>query len=232
MRTWGRWWIKWNWMAFQDQPQATSGSLAFGGMWTTETKCDILTFKQARRHWFLTQERLIDCLEIVFLCYPNEDMWIFQNFAATPFVFLSAKYTRTTKPNDAVYVWLENVSSGGFEVCIREFSPFDGKHQDTVVVCIILPSEYHHRHHHLYDNNHHHYCHYYSYPSPPLSSLHHHHIRVTDNQHYHHQHFQYPFNIIIFVTILIVVFIILMYFLLLWKGLFCFSITKEQVTEV
>ena len=91
-------------------------------------------------------------------------MWIFQNFAATPFVFLSAKYTRTTKPNDAVYVWLENVSSGGFEVCIREFSPFDGKHQDTVVVCIILPSEYHHRHHHLYDNNHHHYCHYYSYP--------------------------------------------------------------------
>ena len=130
-------------------------------------------------------------------------------------MFVSAKYTRTTKPNDAVYVWLENVSSGGFEVCIREFSPFDGKHQDTVVVCIFLPSEYHHRHHHLYDNNHHHYCHYYSYPYPRLSSLNHHHIRVTDNQHYHRQHFQYPFNIIIFVTILIVVFIILMYFLLL-----------------
>ena len=59
-----------------------------------------------------------------------------------------------------------------------------------------------------------------------LSSLQHHHIHVIDNQHYHLQHFQYPFNIIIFVTVLIVVFIILMYFLLLWKGLFCFSITK------
>ena len=39
-----------NWMAFQDQPQVTSGSLTFGEMWTTETKCDIVTFKQVRRH--------------------------------------------------------------------------------------------------------------------------------------------------------------------------------------
>ena len=113
-----------------------------------------------------------------------------------------------------MFGWRMSVPDG-FEMCIREFSPFDGKHQNTVGVCIFLPSEYHHRHHHLYDNNHHHYCHYYSYPSPRLSSLNHHHIRVTDNQHYHRQHFQYPFNIIIFVTILIVVFIILMYFLLL-----------------
>lgn len=49
-------------------------------------------------------------------------------------MFVSVKYTRNTKPNDAMYVWLENVNSGGFEVCIREFLPFDGKHQDTVVV--------------------------------------------------------------------------------------------------
>jgi len=33
-----------------------------------------------------------------------------------------------------MYVWLENVNSGSFEVCIREFLPFDGKHQDTIVV--------------------------------------------------------------------------------------------------
>ena len=49
-------------------------------------------------------------------------------------MFVSAKYTRSTKPDDAMYVWLENVNSGGFEVCIREFLPFDGKHQDTIVV--------------------------------------------------------------------------------------------------
>ena len=49
-------------------------------------------------------------------------------------MFVSARYTRDTKPNDAMYVWLENVNSKSFEVCIREFLPFDGKHQDTTVV--------------------------------------------------------------------------------------------------
>ena len=49
-------------------------------------------------------------------------------------MFATAKYTRSTKPNDAMYLWLENVDSGGFEVCMREFLAFDGKHQDTIVV--------------------------------------------------------------------------------------------------
>ena len=49
-------------------------------------------------------------------------------------MFATAKYTRDTKPDDAMYVWLENVNSGGFEVCIREFLSFDGKHRDTIVV--------------------------------------------------------------------------------------------------
>ena len=49
-------------------------------------------------------------------------------------MFVSAKYTRDTMPDDAMYVWLENVNSRSFEVCIREFLPFDGKHQDTTVV--------------------------------------------------------------------------------------------------
>jgi len=58
----------------------------------------------------------------------------FQNFGGRPSVFVSTKYTRDTKSKDAMYVWLENVNSGSFEVCIREFLPFDGKHQDTIVV--------------------------------------------------------------------------------------------------
>ena len=39
-----------------------------------------------------------------------------QSFASKPRVFVSVKYTRSTKPNDAMYLWLENVNSGGFEV--------------------------------------------------------------------------------------------------------------------
>ena len=78
-------------------------------------------------------ESLNDCPMIFPLIYRQRFLK-FQSFATRPFVFVSAKYTRATKPSDAVYVWLENVSSRGFEVCIKEFLPFDGKHQDTVVV--------------------------------------------------------------------------------------------------
>lgn len=49
-------------------------------------------------------------------------------------MFVSVKYNRVTKPDDAMYFWLENVDSRSFELCIREFLPFDGKHEDTIVV--------------------------------------------------------------------------------------------------
>ncbi|XP_078367482.1 uncharacterized protein LOC144651423 [Oculina patagonica] len=90
-----------NWLAFQDQPQMTHGSVTFNGIWTTESKCEKVTFSQS--------------------------------FSGKPSVFVSAKYTRSTKPNDAMYIWLENVKLGSFEVCIREFLQFDGKHQDAIV---------------------------------------------------------------------------------------------------
>ncbi|XP_020609571.1 uncharacterized protein LOC110048125 [Orbicella faveolata] len=90
-----------NWLAYQNHPKMMHGSVTFQGIWTTESKCDKVTFSQS--------------------------------FGGRPSVFVSAKYARSTKPYDAMYVWLENVNSGSFEVCIREFLPFDGKHQDTIV---------------------------------------------------------------------------------------------------
>ena len=85
-------------------------------------------------------------MDTFLLIYLSRSLFIFQSivfdiskiflqsFASKPRVFVSVKYTRSTKPNDAMYLWLENVNSGGFEVCLREFLPFDGKHQDAVVV--------------------------------------------------------------------------------------------------
>ena len=35
-----------NWMALQDHPQVKYGSVTFGEIWTTETKCQKVTFKQ------------------------------------------------------------------------------------------------------------------------------------------------------------------------------------------
>ena len=37
-----------NWLAFQDQPQMTHGSVSFGGIWTTESECDKVIFSQVR----------------------------------------------------------------------------------------------------------------------------------------------------------------------------------------
>jgi len=90
-----------SWFAFQDQAKITHGSITFKGKWTTETKCEKVTFKKS--------------------------------FGGRPSVFVSAKYTRGTKPDDAMYVWLENISPAKFEACIREFLPFEGTHQDTIV---------------------------------------------------------------------------------------------------
>lgn len=65
----------------------------------------------------------------------DRKFWTFsQSFGGKPSVFISAKYARGTKPEDAMYAWLENLSFRSFEICVREFFPFDGKHKDTTVV--------------------------------------------------------------------------------------------------
>ena len=38
-----------NWIAFQDQPQMTHGSVTFKGISTTETKCDKVSFGKVRQ---------------------------------------------------------------------------------------------------------------------------------------------------------------------------------------
>ena len=37
-----------NWVAFQDKPKLTHGSVTFSGIWTTETKCAKVAFSQVR----------------------------------------------------------------------------------------------------------------------------------------------------------------------------------------
>lgn len=38
-----------NWLALQDHPHMTHGSVNFIGIWTTETKCKTVTFSQVRK---------------------------------------------------------------------------------------------------------------------------------------------------------------------------------------
>ena len=38
-----------NWLAYQNDPKMVHGSVTFQGMWTTESKCDKVTFPQVRQ---------------------------------------------------------------------------------------------------------------------------------------------------------------------------------------
>ena len=38
-----------NWLAFQDKPMLTHGSVTFSGIWTTQTKCDKVAFSQVKQ---------------------------------------------------------------------------------------------------------------------------------------------------------------------------------------
>ena len=37
-----------NWLAYQNHPKMMHGSVTFQGMWTTESKCDKVTFSKVR----------------------------------------------------------------------------------------------------------------------------------------------------------------------------------------
>ena len=39
-----------NWLAFQDRPDIAHGSVSFNGYWTTETRCEKISFSQVRSY--------------------------------------------------------------------------------------------------------------------------------------------------------------------------------------
>lgn len=39
-----------NWLAFKDRPDITHGSVNFNGYWTTETRCEKISFSQVRSY--------------------------------------------------------------------------------------------------------------------------------------------------------------------------------------
>ena len=56
------------------------------------------------------------------------------SFSSTPTVLITAEHYRHSLKHDAASVWLEDVTSSSFKVCLRELQNFDGPHQDIYVV--------------------------------------------------------------------------------------------------
>ena len=46
-----------NWLAYQNHPKIMHGSVTFQGMWTTESKCDNVTFSKVRQLLSFTKEK-------------------------------------------------------------------------------------------------------------------------------------------------------------------------------
>jgi hypothetical protein len=57
-------------------------------------------------------------------------------------VLVTAEHYRRSLKHDAASIWLEDVTSSSFKVCMRELQNFDGPHQDIYVVSL-EPQNFH-----------------------------------------------------------------------------------------
>ncbi len=51
-------------------------------------------------------------------------------------MLVTAEHYRRSLKHDAASLWLEDVTSSSFKVCLRELQNFDGPHQDIYVVSL------------------------------------------------------------------------------------------------
>ncbi len=55
-------------------------------------------------------------------------------FSVIPSVFVTAEHNRAGLKRDAASVWIEDVKSSEFQVCLRELQNYAGSHFDVSVV--------------------------------------------------------------------------------------------------
>ena len=67
-------------------------------------------------------------------------MSLLQRFASVPKVLASVRQGGNSRSQDAMNMWLEDLTEDHFRVCLREVKTFDGKHDNLKVVStFILP---------------------------------------------------------------------------------------------
>ena len=59
-------------------------------------------------------------------------------FAAAPTVLVTAEHISAAFKHDAASLWVENVTSSSFYICLRELQNYDGLHEDILVVFLFL----------------------------------------------------------------------------------------------
>ena len=64
-------------------------------------------------------------------------------FTSTPTVLVSAEHERRGVKRDASSLWVEDVTTTSFKVCVRELQNFDGAHQSIHIVSFFVYSSNH-----------------------------------------------------------------------------------------
>ena len=58
------------------------------------------------------------------------------HFQRNPQVFATVEHQYSDRPFDAMNIWVEEISNGGFVICLRELMTFDAVHSGLQVVSV------------------------------------------------------------------------------------------------
>ena len=62
-----------------------------------------------------------------------------RKFTSAPTVLVSAEHERRGVKRDASSVWVEDVTTTSFKICVRELQNFDGAHESIhIVSCFVI----------------------------------------------------------------------------------------------
>lgn len=59
-----------------------------------------------------------------------------QGFQIRPYVYVTPLHTLVDRGYDAAIIWVESISTVGFQICLRELKNFDGVHSSIQVVSL------------------------------------------------------------------------------------------------
>ena len=57
-----------------------------------------------------------------------------KRFATPPIVLATASHQFPERPQDAMAVWVKDLTEDGFKICLREVKMFDGLHKGITIV--------------------------------------------------------------------------------------------------
>ncbi|CAH3176026.1 unnamed protein product [Porites lobata] len=104
-----------NWLALQSAPKGAQLGTTSLDSWTTGTECKKIVFPQGP----LTHSH-------VFFPY-------LKRFATPPIVLATPSHQFPERPQDAMAVWVEELTEDSFKICLREVKIFDGIHKGITI---------------------------------------------------------------------------------------------------